>query len=98
MLTPGIDPEQRRIELGDALAETWMLKKSIPGVCGDGLTAQYRAALDAGATAGKLCGAGAGGCWFLLVPPEKREAVVKAVSLREIPFQVSEKGCEQWEL
>ena len=98
MLAPGIDPEERRIRLGNALAETWRLKKSIPGVCGDGLKAQYRAALNSGALAGKLCGAGAGGCWFFLVPPEKREAVVKAVGLREIPFQVSEKGVEGWEL
>ena len=93
-----MDPVRRLRELGVALRRTWILKSSIPGVCGDDFKAQYRTALDAGATAGKLCGAGAGGCWFFLVPQEKREAVVKAVGLREIPFQVSEKGVEGWEL
>jgi len=93
-----MDPQERLERLVAALRETWALKRSIPGVCDSTLYEQYAHALEAGALAGKLCGAGAGGCWFFLVPPEKRAAVVKAVGLREIPFQVSEKGVEVWEL
>jgi len=98
MLRPGRTPQEQLSGLADALRKTWALKRSIPGVCDSTLYEQYAHALEAGALAGKLCGAGAGGCWFLLVPPEKRAAVVKALGLREIPFQVSEKGVEQWEL
>ena len=98
MLRATHDAVQRRDRLVLALRETWALKSSIAGVCDPHLARQYDAALGAGAWAGKLCGAGAGGCWFLLVPPEKREAVRGELGLREIPFKVSQKGVERWEL
>lgn len=78
--------------LGRALHETMKLKASIPGVCSPELLQQYETAIDAGALGGKLCGAGGGGCWFFLVPPTRRQAVIDATGLREIPFQVAEKG------
>jgi D-glycero-alpha-D-manno-heptose-7-phosphate kinase len=84
--------------LGDALEETWQIKQCIPGVCTAVMCEQYEAAKDAGALGGKILGAGGGGCWFFLVPPSKREAVKEVLGLREIPFQVTEKGVEEWVL
>jgi D-glycero-alpha-D-manno-heptose-7-phosphate kinase len=80
------------IDLVEALRETWELKATIPGVVDDELRAQYAAALKAGALAGKLLGAGAGGCWFFLVPPELRRRVIDRLGMTEIPFQISPAG------
>jgi D-glycero-alpha-D-manno-heptose-7-phosphate kinase len=84
--------------LGAALNETWELKRSISGVTNPTLNRQYAVAMSNGALGGKLCGAGAGGCWFFLVPPDARERIKQTLGLREIPFQIAEKGVETWEL
>jgi len=86
------------VTLGRLLDQTWELKRRISGVSDKNLDEQYWAAIQAGALGGKLCGAGSGGCWFFLVPPERKPAVIDVLGLREIPFQVSEKGVRQWEL
>lgn len=74
---------------------TWRAKRSIDGVVSPELNTQYETAIDAGALGGKLCG---GGCWFFLVSPSERQAVIEATGLREIPFQVAEKGVQEWDL
>ena len=79
------------------LKETWEQKCRIGGVTHSGLNWQYQEAIDNGALAGKLLGAGAGGCWFFLVSPDNRERGKQALGLREIPFQIAEKGVETWE-
>jgi D-glycero-alpha-D-manno-heptose-7-phosphate kinase len=86
--------------LGMALNETWEMKRSIPGVTSPTLDHQYAIAMSNGAFGGKLCGAGAGGCWFFLVPSSSvaRARIKQALGLREIPFQISQKGVESWEL
>jgi D-glycero-alpha-D-manno-heptose-7-phosphate kinase len=84
--------------LAEYLDQTWEMKREIGGVTDPTLNRQYAEAKLSGALAGKLCGAGAGGCWFFLVPPGKRERVRRALALREIPFQIAEKGVEAWEL
>ena len=84
--------------LSCGLNDTWSLKSKIPGVCAPELSDQYERAMKVGALGGKLCGAGGGGCWFFIVPPNKREAVKEELGLGEIPFQVAEKGVEEWEL
>ena len=91
-----LTPEQ----LGVYLNYTWELKRSIPGVTNPTLNRQYAVAMANGALGGKLCGAGAGGCWFFLVPPSSvtRAKVKNALGLREIPFKISQKGVESWEL
>lgn len=85
-------------ELVDCLKETWALKAGIGGVSNPTLNEQYSAALKAGALAGKLLGAGGGGCWFFLVPPRKRARVIEALGLVEIPFEIVHRGIEQWTL
>ena len=91
-----ITPER----LGHYLDQTWELKRSIPGVTSPSLNRQYAVAMANGALGGKLLGAGAGGCWFFLVPPisTTRAKIKQALGLREIPFKIAEKGVESWEL
>jgi len=51
--------------------------------------------LQAGALAGRVCGAGGGGCVLLLVPPEKRAAVnscIQKIGMRALPAKISKKG------
>jgi D-glycero-alpha-D-manno-heptose-7-phosphate kinase len=79
-------------ELAGLLHIGWGLKRVIGGVGSDALNAQYHTALDAGAMGGKLLGAGGGGCWFFLVKPDKRQAVIDAMGLIEIPFRVECRG------
>lgn len=76
--------------LVQSLNLTWKFKRSIKGVSSSELDDQYNVARSAGALGGKLCGAGGGGCWFFIVPPDERDNVKKALGLVEIPFQISE--------
>jgi len=85
-------------ELAECLRETWKLKSGIGGVSSPVLNEQYKAALAAGALAGKILGAGGGGCWFFLVPPRKRGLVKEVLGLAEIPFKIVHRGVEQWTL
>lgn len=84
--------------LGEALNVSWAFKAGIKGVASDELRSQHAAMKEAGALGSKLLGAGGGGCWFILVAPSMRQAVRDAVGLIEIPFQVAEKGVEEWTL
>jgi D-glycero-alpha-D-manno-heptose-7-phosphate kinase len=54
--------------------------KLAPGVTTPEITALLAAARAAGATAGKVCGAGGGGCLFCLVPPDRKTAVAQALT------------------
>src|SRR5438309_7634085 len=61
---------------GKALAHEWRNRKAlIDGISTPEIDAAIEAATDAGAWAGKVCGAGGGGCIIFLLPPEKRENV-----------------------
>lgn len=54
-----------------------------------------KAAFKKGAIAGKVCGAGGGGCLILAVPPEKRKQVEDVVLLQKckiLPFNIVQKG------
>ena len=49
----------------------------------------------AGATAGKVCGAGGGGCLFCLVEPERAAAVAAALrhgGAEVLPFAIEPEG------
>ena len=61
--------------------EEWLVRRSLaPGVSNPAIDAMISAANAAGAIAGKVCGAGGGGCMITLTPPSKRSAVEKALS------------------
>lgn len=73
---------------GEILHENWELKKSITnGISTSSIDDWYAAARKAGATGGKILGAGAGGFLMLYAPKERHEAIKSALHiLRPIPI------------
>ena len=72
---------------GAALNHEWQNRKAlIDGISTPEIEAAIEAAVSVGAWAGKVCGAGGGGCIVFLMPPERREAVKAA--LANVPGQV----------
>jgi D-glycero-alpha-D-manno-heptose-7-phosphate kinase len=66
---------------GGALRREWENRKQLaPGVTTPHLDALIDAAVQAGAWAGKVCGAGGGGCLFALAPPDRTPAVAAALT------------------
>ena len=66
---------------GAALEKEWIARKAlIDGISTPEIDAAIDAAKGAGAWAGKVCGAGGGGCIVFLLPPDRREAVVQALA------------------
>ncbi len=79
---------------GDILHENWMLKKSITsGISTSFIDDWYDAARNAGATGGKILGAGAGGFLMLYAPKERHEAIEAVLpDLRRIPIGFESQG------
>ncbi len=76
---------------GEALASEWRSRKElIDGISNPEIEAAISAATAAGAWGGKVCGAGGGGCIIFLFPPERREAIVHALST--VPGRVLDAG------
>jgi D-glycero-alpha-D-manno-heptose-7-phosphate kinase len=74
---------------GTALGHEWENRKAlIAGISTPEIEAAITAATGAGAWAGKVCGAGGGGCIVFLLPPEAKESVRRA--LAEVPGRVLE--------
>jgi D-glycero-alpha-D-manno-heptose-7-phosphate kinase len=73
--------------VGRILDDGWRLKRSLAStISNDAIDDWYQLALDAGASGGKLCGAGGGGCILILAPPERHDAVREALhDLVEVP-------------
>lgn len=68
------------VEVGRLMDENWLLKQKLSnGITNSRIDAMYSAAKTAGAYGGKLMGAGGGGFLFLLVPPERRGGVERAL-------------------
>jgi D-glycero-alpha-D-manno-heptose-7-phosphate kinase len=80
--------------VGEILHESWMLKRSLTGsISNPAIDAWYESARKAGATGGKILGAGGGGFLLLYVPQERRREVKTALSqLRQIPFRFDREG------
>jgi D-glycero-alpha-D-manno-heptose-7-phosphate kinase len=84
---------ERALEAGDieaagaALATEWENRKAlIDGISTPEIDAAIDAARAAGAWGGKVCGAGGGGCIVFLFPPDRREAITRA--LASVPGRV----------
>lgn len=72
---------------GVALGHEWENRKAlIEGISTPEIEQAIEAAVGAGAWAGKVCGAGGGGCVIFLMPPEKKDDVRAALSA--VPGQV----------
>jgi len=81
--------------LGPVLRENWEIKKSLAkGISNPAIDRHYEAAIAAGATGGKLLGAGGGGFLLFYCPTaEIRENVRKALkNLLEITFEIDTTG------
>ncbi|MEZ5290343.1 MAG: hypothetical protein R2745_04620 [Vicinamibacterales bacterium] len=62
--------------VGRSLADEWTTRKRLaPGVTTPAIDALLDRAMSAGAWAGKVCGAGGGGCVFVLAPPDRVASV-----------------------
>ncbi|NDA62676.1 MAG: kinase [Chitinophagia bacterium] len=81
--------------LGNMLQEAWEYKKSLSGaVSTSEIDEIYQTAIQAGATGGKILGAGGGGFILFFVTPERQESVRKNLSnLIEVPFAFEPEGC-----
>ena len=80
--------------MGELLHKNWMLKKTLAsGITNPLIDETYDLAMAAGATGGKLLGAGGAGFMIFYVPDEKHEAVRNALSnLREMDFEMDNSG------
>jgi D-glycero-alpha-D-manno-heptose-7-phosphate kinase len=83
---------------GRELAAEWDNRKRLaPGVTTPAIDGLLDRAKAAGAVAGKVCGAGGGGCLFCLVPPERHADVSRALAsagARVLPFEIEEQGVQ----
>jgi D-glycero-alpha-D-manno-heptose-7-phosphate kinase len=83
-----------------ALRDEWANRTRLaPGVTTPAIDTLLGVAGKAGATAGKVCGAGGGGCLFCLTPPDRRAAVAAALEAggaRVLPFTIETEGL-QWQ-
>ena len=75
-------------DFGALLHENWGLKKSLSTkISNPAIDEAYQAALDAGASGGKLLGAGGGGFLLLFCLPEHQASLrAKLTGLKELPF------------
>jgi D-glycero-alpha-D-manno-heptose-7-phosphate kinase len=80
--------------IGEKLHENWLLKKGLSAkVSSPTIDSLYETGLEAGAFGGKLLGAGGGGFLFFVCPPERQDALRKALGgLKELPFAFSRYG------
>ena len=82
--------------LGGILAESWAVKKSLAsGISNPAIDSAYEKAMNAGATGGKLLGAGGGGFLLFYVPSAEGKIGVRQAlsSLKEMPFELDQAGC-----
>jgi D-glycero-alpha-D-manno-heptose-7-phosphate kinase len=78
---------------GEMIHEGWLLKKSLTGgITTDVIDGWYEKARHAGAVGGKLLGAGAGGFLMFFAPPERHDAIERALKLRRIDLRFDSQG------
>jgi D-glycero-alpha-D-manno-heptose-7-phosphate kinase len=80
--------------LGEILHENWVSKKSLAeGVSNSAIDDWYERARAAGATGGKLLGAGSGGFLLFYASEERHPALLRALSdLRRVEFRFEPRG------
>lgn len=83
-------------EFGSLLHEGWMLKRSLSEkISNNSIDELYATARKAGATGGKLLGAGGGGFLLFYVEPHNQEAVRAALpTLKQVPFKFERAGSQ----
>ena len=83
-------------DFGRLLHETWQIKRSLTNkVSTPYIDFVYERAMEAGATGGKLLGAGGGGFILLFVEPEFQSKVKESLShLLQVPFCFENRGSQ----
>lgn len=85
-------------EAGRLMREEWSFRKrNLPTISTRKIDRAIAGALDSGALAGKVCGAGGGGCVVFLIEPEARHAVEAAIAragAEIIPVTIDRHGVE----
>ena len=81
-------------EFAQMLHHGWQLKRSLGfGITDNGIDAMYETARRAGASGGKLLGAGGGGFMLLMAPVERHEAIIEALGRpRTVSFGMDRRG------
>ena len=84
----------RADRIGEVMHQAWLSKKQLADkISTRDIESIYEAALKAGATGGKITGAGGGGFILLYCPPRHQSAVRAALSqLKELPFSLERDG------
>ena len=85
------------------LERSWQAKKKLAAsVTNAGLDAIYESAIEAGALAGKISGAGGGGFFMFFVPPHRRMAVIRRLQQEQsgevMNFHFTPIGAQSWTL
>jgi D-glycero-alpha-D-manno-heptose-7-phosphate kinase len=80
--------------IGDLLHDSWMLKKQLASkISNSDVDDLYALARRAGATGGKIAGAGGGGFLLLYCPPGRQEHLRSELHmLQELPFNLGQDG------
>lgn len=80
--------------MGELLHDNWMLKKMLAsGITNPQIDDIYEKAMKAGATGGKLLGAGGAGFMLFFVPLDRKASVRDALAdLREMDFEMDNSG------
>ena len=86
--------------MAEILNASWLAKQATAaGVSTDLIDNLIGVAMDSGALAGKVSGAGGGGFMFFLVHPEHRFRLIAALNAaggEASPAKFTSKGCEVW--
>ncbi len=91
-----LDGDDDLTEFGKLLHESWQLKRSLTDkISTPHIDAFYATAIGAGATGGKLLGAGGGGFMLFFVKPELQDEVKKSLQgLLHVPFRFENSGSQ----
>ena len=85
---------------GQLLSKNWSLQKALhPSITTDRIERLFAVAREAGATGGKACGAGGGGCLLFACRPETEHRVRRVLEengARIIEFTFDHLGIETW--
>jgi len=82
-------------DFGRLLHESWKLKKCLTSLISTPVIDEiYESAISAGASGGKLLGAGGGGFMLFFAPPEKHLTIKKKLKLLNVPFLFENLGSQ----